>query len=138
MKYVLMNSSESSKKMNRKIVPQEKKRELVLKGKNKEKVEEIKKIEETEEKEVDVAQYNIKDDEASIELKKRTDDVLRGYFKGDAPTSLTYLGFEKDMNAVVENILSDQDKKKREKKKEERKQKIKNFTDKLFRRRKDG
>ncbi len=135
MKYILMNSNGDSKRYKR-IVPVEKNKKKDLKEKNDEVEEQH--IEETEEKEADIAEYHIEDNDESRELKKRTDDVLKGYLKGNAPTSLTYIGFEKDINAVVENVLSEQDRLKRKKKKEERFQNIKKLGKKLFRRRNDG
>jgi hypothetical protein len=130
-----MNSNGDSKRYKR-IVPVEKNKKKDLKEKNDEVEEQH--IEETEEKEADIAEYHIEDNDESRELKKRTDDVLKGYLKGNAPTSLTYIGFEKDINAVVENVLSEQDRLKRKKKKEERFQNIKKLGKKLFRRRNDG
>ena len=133
MKDILMNSNENNKmKM---IIPSEKKSQK--NGKKEEKKKKKEEIEE-EKEETEVEVKDVQDDEFSKELKKRTDGVLKGYFKSKDATQLTYSNFEKDMNAVIEGVLSEQDKLKKEKKKISRKERIKALKNKLFKRRKDG
>ena len=138
MKKVLMNSDENNKRFKT-IIPSEKNSKKV---KNKEEIDKQNLKEETEEKDVeekdvDVAEVNVNDNEFSKELKKRTDGVLKDYFK-NPPTQLTYSSFENDMNAVIEGALSEQDKIKKQQKKGSRKERLKALKNKLFRRRKDG
>lgn len=133
MKKVLMNSDENNKRFKT-IIPSEKNSKKV---KNKEEIDKQNLKEETEEKDVDVAEVNVNDNEFSKELKKRTDGVLKDYFK-NPPTQLTYSSFENDMNAVIEGALSEQDKIKKQQKKGSRKERLKALKNKLFRRRKNG
>lgn len=133
MKKVLMNSDENNKRFKT-IIPSEKNSKKI---KDKEKIDKQNLKEETEEKDVDVAEINVNDNEFSRELKKRTDGVLKDYFK-NPPTQLTYSSFENDMNAVIEGALSEQDKIKKQQKKGSRKERLKALKNKLFKRRKDG
>ena len=112
----------------KRIMPQEK-------LKKKEKEEQTK--EEQPEKEVDVAEIEVEDNEISKEIKKRTDKAQKDYLKTDHPIPITYIGFDKDMNALVEGVLNDKEVRKRDKqrKKQDREKEGKRS---LFRRRKDG
>ena len=127
MKYVLMKSSGGFKR----VVPVEKSKRNINKV-----VKQPTKP--AEEKVVDVAEYNIKDDDFSRELKKGTDRVLKGYLKNYPPIPISYIGLDRDINAVIEEALINQDKENRKKKRESRREKLKSFKKKLFRRRNDG
>ena len=128
MKNVLMNNSNGKNQKN--IMPLEDKAKKQALKEEKEKEEEKK--EEEPEKEVDIAEVNIQDDDLSRELKKKTDVVFKGYMKTTPPIPLTYIGFEKDMNAVVEGVLNEQDKKKKQDKKNSRREKLRELRKKLF------
>ncbi len=130
MKNVLMNNSGNKKPKH--IMP--------LDSEEKQKIKEEKAKEEAEkeakkdepEKEVDIAEVNIQDDDLSRELKKKTDIVFKGYMKTTPPIPLTYIGFEKDMNAVVEGVLNEQDKKKKQNKWKNRRERLRELKKKLF------
>ena len=136
MKYVLMNSNNNPKKV-KKVVPVDIKEKTIKLKKNENSGEEGV-AEEAPEKEVDIAEFNIPDNEFSRELKKRTDSVLKAYLKANPPIALTYLGFDKDMNAVVEGVLNDQDIKKKQHKKDKRAEKMRTIKNKIFKRGKNG
>ena len=132
MKYVLMNSSGNLKNMKMQtIIPGDKEKEKKENSNNENTVE-------TEEKEVDAAQFNIPDTEFSRDLKTRTDDALKKYMHSDSPIPLSYNLFDKDMNTIVANALNEQDARNKKDKISKRAERLKALKNKLFKRRNNG